>query len=255
MTELTLAWASILSAHPRPPPWARQLWTAGSTGFLPEAPPSSLGPLLPLYLTLFHPTLGRNLESCPRWQPLALDPERSYQWSDWTQSWSGPSKIFWQKEPTGQAYFPSPWGRSCVLIFLVPPQADAPMSSGLMVGTGVNMWASGCVKAQRKTGFNSAPGNIRDLRLCLTWFMNLTFQVPVQYCCLQHRTLLPSPVTSTTVCCFCFGSVSSFFLELFLHWSLVVFWAPTHLGISFFSILSFCLFILFLTNRWTIESM
>ena len=33
-------------------------------------------------------------------------------------------------------------------------------------------------------------------------FMDLTFQVPMQYCSLQHRTLLLSPVTSTTRCCF-----------------------------------------------------
>ena len=46
-------------------------------------------------------------------------------------------------------------------------------------------------------------------------FMDLTFQVPMQYCSLQHRTLLPSPVTSITGHCFLFGSVSSFFLELF----------------------------------------
>ena len=32
----------------------------------------------------------------------------------------------------------------------------------------------------------------------LPWFMDLTFQVPMQYCSLQHRTLLVSPVTSTT---------------------------------------------------------
>ena len=31
----------------------------------------------------------------------------------------------------------------------------------------------------------------------LPWFMDLTFQVPKQYCSLQYRTLLPSPVTST----------------------------------------------------------
>ena len=30
----------------------------------------------------------------------------------------------------------------------------------------------------------------------LPWFMDLTFQVPIQYCSLQHRTLLLSPVTS-----------------------------------------------------------
>ena len=39
----------------------------------------------------------------------------------------------------------------------------------------------------------------------LPWFMDLTFQVPLQYCSLQHWTLLPSPVTSTAVCCFRFG--------------------------------------------------
>ena len=80
----------------------------------------------------------------------------------------------------------------------------------------------------------------------LPWFMDLTLQVPMQYSSLQHRTLLPSPVTSTTGCCFCFGSISSFFLELFLHWSLVAHWAPTNLGSSSFSVLSFCLFILFM---------
>ena len=53
----------------------------------------------------------------------------------------------------------------------------------------------------------------------LPWFMDLTFQVPMQYRSLQHRTLLPSPVPSTTGCCFCFGSIPSFFLELFLYWS------------------------------------
>ena len=68
----------------------------------------------------------------------------------------------------------------------------------------------------------------------------------MQYCSLQHQTLLLSPVTSTTGYWFCFGSIPSFFLELFLHWSLVAFWVPTDLGSSFFSILSFFLFILFM---------
>ena len=78
----------------------------------------------------------------------------------------------------------------------------------------------------------------------LPWFMDLTFQVPMQYCSLQHWTLLLPPVTSTTGCCFCFGLIPSFFLELFLHWSPVAYWAPTDLGSSSFSVLSFCLFIL-----------
>ena len=80
----------------------------------------------------------------------------------------------------------------------------------------------------------------------LPWFMDQTFQVPMQYCSLQHQTLLLSPVTSTPGCCFCFCSISSFFLELFLHWSPVAYWAPTDLGSSSFSILPFCLFILFI---------
>ena len=86
---------------------------------------------------------------------------------------------------------------------------------------------------------------------CLTtynfpWFLDLTFQVPMQYCSLQHRTLFLPPVTSTAGCCFCFGSIPFFFLELFLHWSPVAYWTPTDLGSSSFSILLFCLFILFM---------
>ena len=80
----------------------------------------------------------------------------------------------------------------------------------------------------------------------LPWFMDLTFQVPMQYCSLQHRILLLSPVASTTGCCFCFGSIPSFFLDSFLYWSPVAYWAPTDLGSSSFSVLSFCLFILFM---------
>ena len=80
----------------------------------------------------------------------------------------------------------------------------------------------------------------------LPWFIHLTFQVPMQYCCLQRRTLLPSPVTFITGYCFCFGSISSFFLELFLYWSPIAYWALIDLGSSSSSVLSFCLFILFM---------
>ena len=65
----------------------------------------------------------------------------------------------------------------------------------------------------------------------LPWFMDLTLRVPMQYCSLRHQILLLSPVTTTAGCCFCFGSISSFFLELFLHWSPVAYWAPTDLGV------------------------
>ena len=80
----------------------------------------------------------------------------------------------------------------------------------------------------------------------LPWFLDLSFQVPMQYCSLQHWTLFLSPVTSTVGYCFCFGSIPYFFLELFLHWSPVAYWTRTDLGSSSFSILLFCLFILFM---------
>ena len=68
----------------------------------------------------------------------------------------------------------------------------------------------------------------------------------MQYCSLQHQILLPSPVTSTTGHCFCFGSISSFFLELFLQSAPIAYWTTTYLGSLSFSVISFCLFILFM---------
>ena len=66
----------------------------------------------------------------------------------------------------------------------------------------------------------------------------------MQYCSLQHQTLLPSPVTSTTGWWCCFVSILSFFLELFLHWSPVAYWEPTnlgvHLSVSYLFAFSYC---------------
>ena len=78
----------------------------------------------------------------------------------------------------------------------------------------------------------------------LLWFLGLTFQVRMQYCSLQHQTLLLLPVTSTTGGCFWFGSVSLFFLELFLHWSPehighLPTWA-VHLSVSYLFAFSYC---------------
>ena len=59
--------------------------------------------------------------------------------------------------------------------------------------------------------------------------MDLTFQVPMQYCSLQHQTLLSPADTSTAECHFCFGPAASFFLELLvitLHSTPVAYWAP-----------------------------
>ena len=80
----------------------------------------------------------------------------------------------------------------------------------------------------------------------LPWFMDLTFQVPM-------------PLLLFTASNFSF--ITSYIhhlvlvllwlhlfilLVLFLHWSPVAYWAPTDLGSSSFSVLSFSLFILFM---------
>ena len=80
--------------------------------------------------------------------------------------------------------------------------------------------------------------------------MDLTFQVPMQYCSLQHQTLLSPPDIFTT---FCIGPASSFFLELFvtiLCYSPVAYWTPSNLGGSSSSVISFCPFILFKGFSW-----
>ena len=48
----------------------------------------------------------------------------------------------------------------------------------------------------------------------LPWFMDLIFQVPVQYCSLSHQTSLSPPDTSTNEHHFHFSPAASFFLEL-----------------------------------------
>ena len=73
---------------------------------------------------------------------------------------------------------------------------------------------------------------------CLTmfnfpWFMDLIIQVAVQYCPLQHQTLLSPPDRSTAEHHYCFGTAASFFLELLvfaLHSSPVPYWTPSNLG-------------------------
>ena len=54
--------------------------------------------------------------------------------------------------------------------------------------------------------------------------------------------LLSPPDIFTTGCCFCSGSISSFFLELFLYSSPVAYWAPKNLESSSFSVMYFLLF-------------
>ena len=77
--------------------------------------------------------------------------------------------------------------------------------------------------------------------------------IPGSYAILLFTALdlLPSPITSTTGHCFHFGSISLFFLELFLHSSPAAYWAPTDLESLSFRVISFCLFILKITTTTT----
>ena len=74
------------------------------------------------------------------------------------------------------------------------------------------------------------------------WFMELTFQVPMQYCFLQHQTLLSPPDPPTNECHFYFGPATSFFLELVvtaLCSSPVAYGTPSNLGGSTSGVISF----------------
>ena len=84
----------------------------------------------------------------------------------------------------------------------------------------------------------------------LPWFMDLLFQVPMQYCSLWHQILLSSQDTSTTERHFCFGPAEPFILVLLailLHSSPGAYWTPSDLGDSSFSVISFWPFIQFMT--------
>ena len=83
----------------------------------------------------------------------------------------------------------------------------------------------------------------------LPWFMDLTFPVPISIV-LYNIGLYFSPVTSTTGCCFCFGSISSFFLELLLHQSTVAYWHLPTWGVH----LSMFYLFAFSYSSWVLKS-
>ena len=78
----------------------------------------------------------------------------------------------------------------------------------------------------------------------LPWFWDLTFLCNNALYSIGHYIYHLSHPQLGVV--FYFGSTSSFFLELLLHWSPIAYWAPTNLGSSPFRVLSFFLFILFM---------
>ena len=83
----------------------------------------------------------------------------------------------------------------------------------------------------------------------LLWFIDLTFQVPTQYCSLQHHTLHSPADTFITEYHFDFGSASSFFLELFPCFSPIAYWTPPDLGGGAHLLVSFLFAFLYCTWR------
>ena len=89
---------------------------------------------------------------------------------------------------------------------------------------------------------------------CLTMsnfpsFMDLTFQVPIQYCSFQHWILLLSWDTSVTEHPILFGPAEPFILGLLailLHSSPGAYWTLSDLGDSSFGVISFWPFIQFM---------
>ena len=76
----------------------------------------------------------------------------------------------------------------------------------------------------------------------LPWFMDLTFQVPMQYCSLQHWTLLSPTDVATSEHHFHFSPATSFFLELLLivlSSSPVAYWIPSNPA-SYLFAFSYC---------------
>ena len=81
----------------------------------------------------------------------------------------------------------------------------------------------------------------------LPWFMDLRFQVCIQYCSLQHQNFTFATNTFTTEHHFRFGAVTSFLLVLLVnvfYSSQVAYCTPSNLGGSSSGIISFCFFIL-----------
>ena len=78
----------------------------------------------------------------------------------------------------------------------------------------------------------------------LPWFMDLKFRFLCNIALYSIGPCLYYQTHPQTEYCFCFGSIPSFFLELFLHWSPVAFWAPmtweVPLSVSYHFTFSYC---------------
>ena len=74
------------------------------------------------------------------------------------------------------------------------------------------------------------------------WFIDLTVQIPMQFCSLQHQTLLPLPITSQVLLWLHLFILSGIISPLIS--SSIAYWAPTtwwvHLSVSYLFAFSYC---------------
>ena len=85
----------------------------------------------------------------------------------------------------------------------------------------------------------------------LPWFMDLTFQIPMQHCSFQHWTLTAKHTHNWVS--FLIWPSTSVLLELFIVafcFPPVAYWTPSDVGGSSPDVISLCLFILFIGFSW-----
>ena len=141
---------------------------------------------------------------------------------------------------------------SSVLAWRIPGTGEPGglLSMGSHSQTQLKQFSSSSRSSSKMSIFNLA---ISCLTISnLPWFMDLTFQVPIQYFSLQHWSLLSSSDTSTTELCF---GLAAFFLELLvivLLSSSVAYWSPSNTGSSSFGLIFFGHFVQFLEFSWLV---
>ena len=109
----------------------------------------------------------------------------------------------------------------CILDSSVDYESDSISSKGFLptIVNSMVIWINSPISIH----FNSLIPKMLIFTLAISYlttsnlplFMDLTFQVPMQYCYLQHQTLLSPPDTSSAGCCFHSGSASSFLWNYF----------------------------------------
>ena len=158
----------------------------------------------------------------------------------WRRKWQ-PTPVFFPGKSCGQRrrlvdY--TPWGWKRVGHDLTTKQPSIKLQSIIsnsLTITGLHTYLRrGSIRLKWSSlfevGTSQSDFGIDHLVISTHRVVSCVFGRILTYCSLQHQTLFSPPTTSTTEDCFCICLASSFFLELFLHFSQVVYWTPADLG-------------------------